>query len=133
VTELVGAAEVRRRRQRVRELVDELPATSVTGDQHLSLYVRKKRFGYLLEDHHGDGRLSLACRAASGVNRLLVSRDPATYHLPAYVGAKGWAGMWLDRPTIDWDAVNGLLVDAYCITAPKSLVAQVRGDAAGGT
>jgi hypothetical protein len=133
VTELVGAPEIRRRRQRVGELVGELPDATVSGDQHLSLFVRKKRFGYLLEDHHGDGRLSLACRAASGVNRLLVARDPNVFHLPAYVGAKGWAGMWLDLPDTDWDEVAGLIVDAYCITAPKSLVAQVRGDAAGGT
>jgi hypothetical protein len=127
VVELVDAAEVGRRRRHLTGLVEELPETSVTGDEHLSLFVRKKRFGYLLEDHHGDGRLSLACRAASGVNRLLVARDPARFHLPAYVGAKGWAGMWLDLPDIDWDEVNGLLVDAYCITAPKVLVAQVRG------
>jgi hypothetical protein len=125
--ELVGAAEIRRRRARLIQLVEELPDATAPGDQHLSLFVRKKRFGYLTEDHHGDGRLALSCRAASGVNRLLVARDPVNYHIPAYVGPKGWAGLWLDLPELDWSAVHELVVDAYCLTAPKTLVAQVRG------
>ena len=127
MSELVGRSEITKRRRRLLKLVEDLPETSAPGDQHLSLFVGKKRFGYVLEDHHGDGRLALACRAASGVNRLLVARDPINYHIPAYVGPRGWAGLWLDLPALDWSAVDGLVVDAYCLTAPKRLVDQVRG------
>jgi hypothetical protein len=43
-----------RRRRRVISLVESLPEASavVTGETHLSLEVRGKRFGYFLDDHH---------------------------------------------------------------------------------
>ena len=46
-----------RRRRRVISLVESLPEASavVAGETHLSLEVRGKRFGYFLDDHHGDG------------------------------------------------------------------------------
>jgi hypothetical protein len=47
------------RREHVIALVKCLPETTVTlaGDRHLSFEVRRKRFGWFLDDHHGDGSL----------------------------------------------------------------------------
>lgn len=56
-------------RKRVVALVQSLPdARAVpTGDRHLSLEVLGKRFGWFLDDHHGDGRLALNLKAARPV------------------------------------------------------------------
>jgi len=126
----LDAAAVAERRQRVVASVTGLPDATTEGSRseqpHLSLFVRKKRFGYLLEDHHGDGRLALQLKAAPGVGPHLVETDPERFHIPAYVGSKGWLGLWLDTPDVDWDEVDELVADAYCLSAPATLVNQVR-------
>lgn len=118
------------RRARVVALVEALPEASaiVCGGTHLSLEVRGKRFGWYLDDHHGDGRLALNCKAKRGTNQSLVAAAPERFHVPKYVGHHGWVGLWLDFPDIDWSEVESILVAAYCMTAPKQLAAQFQGD-----
>jgi hypothetical protein len=125
MSDLVSRAVVRRRRQRLVRVVRALPEADAQGDQHLSLTVRSKRFGYYLDDHHGDGRVALTCKAQPGVNHALADAQPDRYHIPSYVGPKGWLGLWLDLPDVDWDEVADIVLDAYCLTAPKRLVAAV--------
>jgi phosphoribosylglycinamide formyltransferase-1 len=125
---LVNRSTIAKRRARLVRLVESLPEGSISGDQHLSLFVRGKRYGYYLDDHHGDGRVALACKAEPGVNRARTEAEPERFHIPAYVGPKGWLGLWLDLPDIDWDEVEEVVLDAYCLTAPKKLVAEVRAD-----
>lgn len=117
------------RRSRLVQMVAALPeaAAAPCGDRHFSLEVRGKRFGWLLDDHHGDGRLALACKAPTGASQALVAAAPDRFHLPPYVARHGWLGLWLDQPTIDWEEVGEVLADAYRLTAPKTLVAQLRG------
>jgi hypothetical protein len=55
-----------KRKARIVALLKSLPEATALGDAHLSLEVRGRRFGWLLDDHHGDGRLALNCRAESG-------------------------------------------------------------------
>ena len=114
-----------RRRARIIALVDSLPEATVTtpANRHLSLEVRGKRFGYYLDDHHGDGRVALNCKAEPGANQSLADFAPERFHIPAYLGPRGWIGLWIDLPTIDWDEVQSLIVDAYRLTAPKRLAA----------
>jgi hypothetical protein len=126
MTKLANRATIAKRRARLVRLVESLPEGSVSGDQHLSLFVKGKRYGYYLDDHHGDGRIALNCKAESGVNQELAASEPDRFHIPAYVGPKGWLGLWLDLPEIDWDEIEELILDAYCMTAPKKLAAQIR-------
>jgi len=93
----------------------------VPGTPHVSLEVRGKRFAWYVEDHDGDGRIALHCRAQPGVNRALVDEAPERYFVPPYLGARGWAGIWLDVENVDWEEVEALLQDSYGMTAPKSL------------
>ncbi|MFY9608088.1 MAG: MmcQ/YjbR family DNA-binding protein [Blastocatellia bacterium] len=118
---------VARRRARIVALVESLPEAAATncGNQHLSFEVRGKRFGYYLDDHHGDKRVALNCKAEPGGNQTLVDFAPERFHIPAYLGSRGWVGLWIDLPSIDWDEVNSVLIDAYRLTAPKRLVAQL--------
>jgi hypothetical protein len=120
--------EVAKRRARVVKLVENLPEATVKEyGTHLSLEVRGKRFGWCLQDHHGDGRLALNCRVPSGANESLATSAPEKFHIPKYLGHRGWLGIWLDLRKIDWSEVEVVLVEAYRMTAPKSLVVQLRG------
>ncbi|MGI9017787.1 MAG: MmcQ/YjbR family DNA-binding protein [Euzebya sp.] len=115
------------RRDRLIEMIDLLPeATSEEpgeGIQHIGFSVRKKRFAWYLDDHHGDGVVAMTCKAAAGVNTELPAANPDRFFKPSYTGSRGWIGIRLDVETVDWDEVGRFLEDAYRLTAPKSLVA----------
>jgi hypothetical protein len=115
-----------KQRARVAKIVKGLPeAEAKTVGRHLSLEVRKKRFGWFMVDHHGDGRVALNCKASADMHDILRQLAPAHFHIPKYVGNKGWIGLWLDRPKLDWAAVELALTEAYRRTAPKKLAAEV--------
>jgi hypothetical protein len=111
-------------RAKVKEIVDSFPegkAELVLG-LHLKLTVRDKKFGWFMEDHHGDGRLAINCKAVQGLSQSLVEENDVVYHIPKYVGKKGWVGIWLDVPGVDWGDVKDLLYEAYAMSAPKALL-----------
>lgn len=118
---------VARRRSRIVALVESLPEATarVCGNTHLSLEVRGKRFGYYLDNHHGDGRVAINCKVEPGANQDLADFAPERFHIPAYLGARGWVGVWIDLRSIDWDEVESIVADAYRLIAPKRLVAQL--------
>ena len=114
------------RRARVIKIVEVFPeADTVATGNHLSLEVRQKRFGWYLDDHHGDGRLAINCKAPRGVAQQLAKHAPDRFHIPNYVGHLGWVGLWLDTPQVDWAEVEALLVGAYRLTASKKLIAEL--------
>lgn len=119
--------EIKKRRTMVCKIVGKLPeATTVEHGAHMSLEVRGKRFGWYMQDHHGDQRMQINCKAGKGESRSLAASDPERFHIPDYVGHLGWVGFWLDTPKVDWDVVEGLLTIAYRLTAPKKLAEQIR-------
>jgi predicted DNA-binding protein (MmcQ/YjbR family) len=110
-----------RQRARVVRIVEQLPeAEAIASGTHLSLEVRKKRFGYFLDDHHGDGRLALHCKSSPDVSEALLELAPEQVHTPKYLGNKGWIGLWLDG-TVHWEAVEIAIREAYALVAPKLL------------
>lgn len=44
-------------RSRLEALCAALPEATAEGEQHVRSAVRGRTFGWLLDDHHGDGRL----------------------------------------------------------------------------
>jgi hypothetical protein len=50
---------------------------------------------------------------------------PDHLHVPRYVGHRGWIGLWLDTPKVQWPLVRVALVDAYRMSAPKTLAAKL--------
>jgi hypothetical protein len=72
-----------------------------------------------------DGR-SMTVKAPQGVQQVLVSSDPERFFVPPYVGPKGWVGVRLDlaKPP-DWDEVTEMIVESYCLIAPRRLAAVV--------
>jgi hypothetical protein len=115
-----------KQRKRIAQIVESLPEGEAKPvGRHFSLEVRKKRFGWFMVDHHGDGRVALNCKASADMHDILRQLAPAHFHIPKYVGNKGWIGLWLDLPKLDWAAVELALTEAYRRTAPKKLVAEV--------
>ncbi len=108
------------RRERLVALCGTLPAAEAerAGAQHLAFKVSKKTFAYYVYDHHGDGRIALLCKAPPGEQGRLVGENPRAYFVPPYVGPKGWVGLRLDTPRVDWRAVKNLVFAAYFLTAP---------------
>jgi len=114
------------RRARVIIIAEGFPeADTVATGNHLSLEVRQKRFGWYLDDHHGDGRLAINCKAPRGVAQQLAKHAPDRFHIPKYVSHLGWVGLWLDTPQIDWTEVEAILLGAYRLTAPKKLITEL--------
>ena len=113
--------DVAGRRKRLVALCQELPGATAerAGVQHLAFKVGKKIFAYYAYDHHGDGRIALLSKAPPGEQSQLVGEDPERYFVPPYVGSRGWVGLRLDAPRIDWRAVRNLLTVAYVLTAPE--------------
>jgi hypothetical protein len=107
-------------KKQLARLFKQLPeAVAVPAGAHLSLEVRGKRFGYLLDDHHGDGRVALHCKASPEMREALRELAPEQLHIPKYVGKHGWIGLWLDRPASDWSAFDLAVREAYVLVAPK--------------
>ena len=91
------------------------------GD-HADYRVNGKVFAYFLDNHHGDGIVSVCCKSQLGENVDRASRDPERYYLPAYIGARGWFGLRLDRSPVDWDEVANVIENSYRLVAPKRLL-----------
>lgn len=89
--------------------------------------VRDKVFAWYLEDHHGDGRVALWCKAPPGAQAALVGSEPERFFVPPYVGQHGWIGVWFDvQPdAIDWDELGDVVAESYQLTAPKRLAALI--------
>jgi phosphoribosylglycinamide formyltransferase-1 len=117
-------------RERVAEICLALPEATCRGGQHDAYSVRNKKFAYYLDDHHGDGRLAINCKGMPGQNTALAASDPVRFHVPPYVGPRGWIGLYLDTGRVDWTEVAELLVDSYLLAAPKRLADEVRGQGA---
>lgn len=94
---------------------------------HLSLEVRGRRLGWLLNDHHGDGRLAINCKSSGDLRERLRESMPGAFHVPKHVGHHGWVGLWLDTGSVDWAHVERALVEAYRMTAPKTLIKRLEG------
>jgi hypothetical protein len=89
-------------------------------------FVRGKKTFVNFADRHHDDRVALWCAAPPGAQETLVGAEPERFFRPAYVGGRGWLGIYLDVP-VDWEEVADLVEDAYRMVAPKTLVARLDG------
>ena len=111
-----------RRLTRLSKICLALPeATRQDSGSHAAFMVRKKTFAYFLNDHHGDGIVSIACKALPGDNAALAAAQPGRFYLPAYIGPRGWVALRLDVGEIDWQEVRELATGSYRLIAPKRL------------
>ena len=107
---------------RLTEICQALPqVTAESHDPHVLYRVRGRNFAYFQEDHHGDGRVALVCKAPPGENAVRIEADPIRFFMPSYVGPRGWVGFRLDTESVDWDEVADLVLVSYRLVAPKRL------------
>ena len=71
------------------------------------------------------GRPSLWLKAPEGAQSILVECRPDRFFVPPYVGPKGWVGLYLDVPRLEWDEVAALVKQSYRLIAPNRLVTQI--------
>ena len=83
--------------------------------------VRDKMFATTSEQAE---RPEVWVKLAPGAQAILVDSQPARFFVPPYVGKSGWVGIWLDGD-VDWDQVEALVRESYCLIAPKRLAAKV--------
>lgn len=96
-------------------------ATREDQGDHAAFKIGKKPFVYYLHNHHGDGIVGFCCKVLKGENARLIETSPRKFFMPAYVGPRGWVGLRLDRPTVDWVEVKELVVGSYLQIAPNKL------------
>ena len=105
-------------------------AIQESAARHATFLVRKNVFAYYLNDHHGDGIVSVCCKVLPGDNEALVAAQPAKFYLPAYIGPRGWVALRLDVGGLDWNEVAQLVVGSYKLIAPKRLALLANSDRA---
>jgi len=111
---------------RITEICLALPETARWyNGQHAGFSVRKKNFAWFLNDHHGDGIISICGKVLPGDNKALATSQPRRFYLPAYMAHNGWVALRLDAGKIDWDEIAELVRGSYQLIAPKRLAAQV--------
>jgi predicted DNA-binding protein (MmcQ/YjbR family) len=110
--------------ERLTALCGKLPeATHEEHGDHSIYRVRGKVFAYFLDDHHGDGIVSVCVKSELGENVDRARREPERFYLPAYIGPRGWFGLRLDRGRVDWREV----AEVVRLTAPKTLLKKLDG------
>lgn len=92
---------------------------------HADFRVRGRVFAYFLNNHHGDGIVSVCCKSEMAENIDRAKHDPENYYVPPYIGPRGWFGMRLDRGAPDWDEVRNIVENSYRIVAPKTLARKI--------
>ncbi|MER6943941.1 MmcQ/YjbR family DNA-binding protein [Nonomuraea sp. NPDC000554] len=99
------------------KLLDELPEVRASeAGEWVGFKVRGKGFGYLWEETE-----TVGLKATLQEQIALVAERPDVFEVQFTAGQFGWVVVHLDR--IDADELFELMAEAWCLTAPKSLVA----------
>jgi hypothetical protein len=82
---------------KVAGICDTLPEAARTDQgSHAAFTVRKKTFAYFLNDHHGDGIVSVCARAFPGKNKALVAAHPQKFYCLRTLGhGDGLGFVWI--------------------------------------
>ena len=79
-----------------------------------------------VDDHHGDAITGFWDAAPIGAQAEWISEAPERYLRPPYAGHRGWIGVRLDVPTVNWNEVAEIVTEAYCLVASKVPASLVR-------
>lgn len=79
-----------------------------------AFFVGKKQFAHFWDDHHGDDRIALWCRADREARDEWIRLDPERFFLPPYVAHLGWVGIRLEgRPP--WARIEEIVREAAAL------------------
>jgi phosphoribosylglycinamide formyltransferase-1 len=111
----------------VRERAMALPEADEVVSHGMPCFgiIKGKKFAYVSNDHHGDGKVSLLVKISGAEEQaMLIETDPDRYYRPAYFG-DGWVGIRLDLGDNDWDHIGDWLSKSWRAVAPKKLAAMM--------
>lgn len=112
---------IRQNLERVRSISLALPeAEEIETWGHPTFRVKSKIFAGMSGEKDSD-RPNCGFKSHMELRDSLVQSQPNRYFVPPYVGNKGWLGVYLDVEEIDWDLIEELIVESYCLIAPKRL------------
>ena len=115
--------------QRLRKIIRAWPETNERLSHGApTFWGGKKTFASFHDNHHGDGRVAVWCKALAEFQEDLVDTDPDLFFIPPYVGPSGWVGIRLDRK-VDWELVAEVLEEGYRLVAPKRALAKMDPEA----
>ena len=123
---MIGSDRNRERLEKLAKVCMALPG--VTKEEmhgHMAFKVGKKTFAYYLNDHHGDGIVSVCCKVLAGDNKRLIDTNSRKFYMPAYIGPRGWVALRLDRATVDWNEVRELVRGSWEQMASKKLLREI--------
>ncbi|CCH78835.1 conserved hypothetical protein [Nostocoides japonicum T1-X7] len=108
--------------RRVRALCLAMPETQERQSHgEAAWFVGGKRQFVMYADRHHDEREGFWAAAPEGVQGQLVAEATDRYFRPPYVGGRGWVGVWVDVPDVDWDRVEAIIQDAWRTVAPPTI------------
>lgn len=111
---------------RLRKICMAMPeATERLSHGEPTWFVRGKKVFAMFAGRHHDDRVAFWCPAPDGAQEALIDAAPTRFFKPPYVGPRGWLGVYLDVPGVDWAHIEDLIRDSYRIVAPKRLAALV--------
>ncbi len=113
--------------ERVRQIALVLPSvTERLSHGEPTFFVNdKKTFVMTVDNHHGDGIVGIWVAAPPGEQEARIHEDSSVYFRPPYVGHRGWLGIRLDTtPPLDQTTLTELIHEAWCVVAPKKLLAE---------
>ena len=108
--------------ERLRPTVADLSEVTEETDEfgHVSFRVRDKPFVIFGNGRDGEGSMSI--KSDRHGQRFLI--EHRGFVRTPYIGHHGWVSVAALPPT-DWSEIEGLVVDAYRLAAPKSLARRV--------
>jgi hypothetical protein len=123
---VIGSDRNRERLEKLAKVCMALPGvTKKEMHGHMAFKVGKKTFAYYLNDHHGDGIVSVCCKVLAGDNKRLIDTNSRKFYMPAYIGPRGWVALRLDRATVDWNEVRELVRGSWEQMASKKLLREI--------
>jgi hypothetical protein len=106
----------------VNKIVGSYPEVTIVIDGFKSILFRVKEKSFVRiagDEQHG---YFLCFKASRETQEFLVQQEP--YWKTAYFGQYGWVSTWANDPD-SWEKLESLLFEAYCLSAPKILVAKM--------
>jgi predicted DNA-binding protein (MmcQ/YjbR family) len=105
------------RLERLRALCLSLPGASEKVAWGDPTWRVGERIFAMQKGNYSGGRPSVWLKAAPGDQAVLVDLDPQRVFVPPYVGHKGWIGVFLDSPRMDWAMLSRLVAQSHALIA----------------
>ena len=113
---------------KLRKIVGQWPETNEKLSHGApTFWGGKKTFASFADNHHGDGRTAIWCKASFDSQSDLVEMNPDMFFVPPYVGPSGWVGIEVSGKNVDWDLVASVLEQGYRMVAPKRAIKLLDG------